>query len=77
MRGVNGLGGVLVAVGRRRSAGIAGLIVFLIAAATGFEWLSDVGLGIDTLLTFGREWGRLGVADTAVGWGPRQRCHGC
>ncbi len=39
---VSGLGVVLLALGRRRSAGIAGLIVSAIAAATAFEWLSGV-----------------------------------
>jgi hypothetical protein len=45
----------------RRVAGILGLAVTLIGAATFFEYVSGLNLGIDTLLLFDRPWGRVGT----------------
>ena len=47
--------------GRTRLARAAGLVVALIGSATLFEWTTGIALGIDSLLLFGREWGRVGV----------------
>lgn len=45
----------------RRGALVAAGIVLLIGGATLLEWISDLSLGIDDLLLFGRQWGRVGV----------------
>jgi len=48
---------VLLSRGHRRLTALFGLFVLLIAAATIFENLAGVDLGIDTLLMFDRDWG--------------------
>ena len=52
---------MLLAVGLRRVAIICGLVVAAIGSATLFQYLSGIDLHIDTLLMFGRQWGRTGV----------------
>jgi PAS domain S-box-containing protein len=52
---------LLLHLGRRRIAGFLGWIVALIGAATFFEHLSGLSLGIDTVLMFDRPWGRAGT----------------
>ena len=47
--------------GARRAALVLGSVVFLIGATALFEHITQINLGIDTLLMFGREWGRVGV----------------
>jgi signal transduction histidine kinase/CheY-like chemotaxis protein len=57
------VGAALVQLARGRARGIAvlGLLIGLIGAASLFQYLSGVSLGIDTLLMFGRTWGRVGT----------------
>ena len=50
-----------VALGFRHAAAGAGLITSLIGAATLFEHVSGLNLGIDTLLLFDRPWGYAGT----------------
>lgn len=52
---------LLIARGRVRLAFVAGMLTGLVGAATLFEHVSGANLGIDTLLTFGRPWGRGGT----------------
>jgi PAS domain S-box-containing protein len=52
---------ILLLTGRRRAAGILGCVVALIGGTVLFEHLSGVDLGIDSILMFGRTWGRTGV----------------
>jgi PAS domain S-box-containing protein len=56
-----GLAVVLLAARRRRLAGLVGLGVLAIGGSTLYEYISGVDLGIDTLLMYGRTWGREGV----------------
>lgn len=44
-----------------RIAAFLGILVFLIGAATLFQIVTDIDLGINDVLMFGREWGRVGV----------------
>ncbi|HET7204559.1 MAG TPA: ATP-binding protein [Steroidobacteraceae bacterium] len=57
-----GLALVLLALGWRRTGAVLGLLVAALGTATLFQWISGTGLGIDTLLTFDRPWGRGGLA---------------
>jgi len=56
-----GLGVLLLLRGLRRAAAALGALVALIGATALFQHVSGVDLGIDTLLMFGRTWGRQGV----------------
>lgn len=56
---------LLLLNGNRRPVTLFGLGAALIGATALFEQLTDVNLGIDTLLTFGRPWG--GTATTSPG----------
>jgi PAS domain S-box-containing protein len=56
-----GLATILLLTGRRGASAALGSVISLIAVATALEWLAGISLGIDTLLMFGREWGRVGV----------------
>jgi PAS domain S-box-containing protein len=58
---LSGLAILLLAWVRLRGAVWCGGAIFLIGAATLIEWLGGVSFGIDSLLMFGREWGRVGV----------------
>ncbi len=51
---------VLLALGRRRAAAIVAFLPGLLGAATVFQYLSGIDLGIDTLLIY-REWGQRGT----------------
>ncbi len=59
---VSGAALVLLGLGWRRTGAILGALVAALGMATLFEWLTGAGLGIDTLLTFDRPWGRGGIA---------------
>lgn len=56
-----GLGLMLLAAESRRIGGLVGSVAGVIGAATLFQYVSGIDLGIDRLLMFGREWGRVGV----------------
>ena len=56
-----GLALLLLRNGYRRAAGALGLFVALIGASVLFQYGTGINLGIDVLLTFGRNWGRAGV----------------
>jgi PAS domain S-box-containing protein len=58
---VSGLGLLMLTLKRHRKAAVCGGVVAVIGGATLFEWLSGVNLGIDSLLLFDRQWGRVGV----------------
>jgi PAS domain S-box-containing protein len=45
----------------RRVARLAGASVLLIGGSTLLQWLAGISFGIDELLLFSREWGRVGV----------------
>jgi signal transduction histidine kinase/ActR/RegA family two-component response regulator len=51
----------LLALGFRRAAYVSGVIVAAIGATVLFQNFTGIDLRIDTLLMFGREWGRTGV----------------
>jgi PAS domain S-box-containing protein len=46
---------------RRKAAALPAAIVALLGGATLFQWITDADLGIDSLLMFDRQWGRVGV----------------
>jgi len=52
---------ILLSRGYPRAATAAGALVFIIGTSVLFEHSSGINLGIDTLLMFGRTWGRVGV----------------
>jgi PAS domain S-box-containing protein len=56
-----GVAVVLLATGYRRLSAPLGVLVTFIGATVLFEYGSGIDLGIDTVLTFGRPWGRQGV----------------
>jgi PAS domain S-box-containing protein len=60
-----GVGLLLLASGRTRLAAIPGSIAGLIGLLTLLQYFFGIDLGIDTILMFGREWGR--AATTAPG----------
>jgi PAS domain S-box-containing protein len=47
--------------GHPRTGAVFGMLVGAIGALTLVQWLTGLSLGIDSLLMFGREWGRVGV----------------
>src|SRR6185503_13811156 len=51
----------LLARGRRGAAAGLGMVVGLAGVTALFQYLTGVALGIDTVLTFGRTWGRGGT----------------
>jgi PAS domain S-box-containing protein len=51
----------LLTFGFRRMASWVGLIIATIGGLTLLEWTSTLNLGLDSALTFDREWGRRGV----------------
>ena len=53
---------LLMAFGWRRTGALFGVVIAGVAVATLFEWTSGVALGIDTLFTFDRQWGRRGLS---------------
>jgi PAS domain S-box-containing protein len=57
----SGLSLWLTVSGRARGAVLCAAVVLTIAGLTVLEWLSGVSLGIDKLLLFDREFGRVGV----------------
>jgi PAS domain S-box-containing protein len=57
----SGVAIILLALGKRKAAGYLGIVPLSIALLTVFEYVTSLDLGIDTLLMFGREWGRRGV----------------
>jgi PAS domain S-box-containing protein len=52
---------LLLCRGHRRAAAVSGAFIFLVGAATLFEFVTGAKLGIDTLLMFDRQWGRTGT----------------
>jgi PAS domain S-box-containing protein len=57
-----GLALLLTRFGRRRAVAVLGVVVFLIGATTLFQYASGLDLErLNTLLMFGRTWGRVGV----------------
>ncbi len=52
---------ILLLWGHRRVAAVLGGMVALLGGSAIFQYLARVDLGIDTLLMFGRAWGRTGV----------------
>src|SRR4051812_41490185 len=58
---VIGAASILLEVGYRRAAAVAGMIVAMVALATLFEIFTGADLKIDTILMFHREWGQLGA----------------
>ena len=52
---------LLLPRGRRRAVILPATVVAGIGAATWFQYISGISLGIDTLLMFDRTWGRVGV----------------
>jgi signal transduction histidine kinase/CheY-like chemotaxis protein len=56
-----GMGLLLSLRGHRRLAAAAGAAVATIGLATLLQYATGIDLGIDRLLMFGREWGRVGV----------------
>jgi signal transduction histidine kinase len=52
---------LLLLRGFRRATFVTGAMVAGIAGATLFEYVTGLNLGIDDVLMFGREWGRVGV----------------
>ena len=56
-----GVAVLLLASGRSRAVIAPATIVAVIGAATCFQYISGISLGIDTLLMFDRTWGRVGV----------------
>jgi PAS domain S-box-containing protein len=54
---MSGLALVMIAAERRNVGAALGLVVATIAGSTLFQWISGISLGIDSLLTFGRDWG--------------------
>jgi PAS domain S-box-containing protein len=58
----SGLGLLALAAGRTRVTAGCGAVVLLIGGLTLLQWVSGVSFGIDGLLLFGREWGRVAVA---------------
>ena len=61
--GAAGLALLLIAAGRERAALLAAGVATAIGAATGFEHLTGIDLGIDELLMFDRPWGRHGTLE--------------
>lgn len=57
----SGAAALALAVKRVRTTTICGAVVLSIGGLTLLEWLSGLSFGIDGLLMFGREWGRVGV----------------
>ena len=57
----SGLALLLLAFGHRYIAALCGALVAAIGGSTLYEYLSGTDLHIDTLLLFGRSWGRVGV----------------
>ncbi|MBL8879782.1 MAG: PAS domain S-box protein [Phycisphaerales bacterium] len=60
---LSGFALLLLAAGEawRKPTAALGALVGLIGGATVIEWVTDISFGIDGLLLFGREWGRVGV----------------
>ena len=58
---LSGLALLMLYAQRRRAAAVCGGLVALIGGATLLEWITGVSFGIDSLLLFRREWGRVGV----------------
>ncbi len=58
---ISGIALILIALGRPAAGAIVGAVVGLIALLTAFEWIAGTSLGIDSVLMFGRTWGRIGV----------------
>jgi signal transduction histidine kinase len=52
---------IALAVGRPRATAVLGAVVLALGALTILEHLTGANFGIDTPLTFGRTWGRVGV----------------
>jgi hypothetical protein len=52
---------ILLSRSYRRAATTVGVLVAFIGASVLFEYSSGIDLGIDSLLLFGRTWGRVGV----------------
>jgi PAS domain S-box-containing protein len=58
---LSGLALLGLAAQRKHIARYAGASVLLIGGATLLQWIGGISLGIDDLLMFSREWGRVGV----------------
>jgi len=58
---LSGAAMLCLAMGRRRVGVVLSASVAMIGFATLVEWMTGWNLGIDRVLLFGREWGRLGV----------------
>ena len=56
-----GLALLLINAGFHKTAGLLGLLVAFIGATTVAQMATGIDLGIDTVLMFGRSWGRVGV----------------
>src|SRR5262249_34824450 len=52
---------IALAANRPRTTALLGAIVLALGALTILEYLTGASFGIDTPLTFGRTWGRVGV----------------
>jgi hypothetical protein len=61
----SGVAILLLEFGYRRIAAVCGVLVAAIGASVIYQYLSGTDLHIDTLLLFGREWGRGGVLSSA------------
>ena len=57
----SGLAVLALATERTRAAALSGAVVLCIGGLTLLQYISGVSLGIDTLLSFEREWGNVGV----------------
>jgi hypothetical protein len=58
---VSGLAVLALATNRLRVTAICGALVLSVGGMTLLQWVSGLSFGIDSLLMFGREWGRVGV----------------
>jgi signal transduction histidine kinase len=66
---------MLLAVGRRRSAALLGGLVALIGASSVFQYAAGLPLDrLNTLLMFGRDWGRVGVVHPGLMGPPGSIC---
>ncbi len=57
----SGLAVLSIVANQHRITTICGAVVLCIGGLTLLQWISGLSLGIDGLLMFGREWGRVGV----------------
>lgn len=58
---VSSLALLSLVAGRHRIATFCGATVLAVGGLTLLQWVSGLSFGIDSLLLFGREWGRVGV----------------